>query len=204
MRTITEQETFWAGEFGNAYTDRNQVIPVQRQPFFAQILSQMEAVQTVCELGANRGHNLAAIAALNPQLQLTGVEINPIAWAALKQVCGESAIQTSIQDFYPQEPFDWVFTCGVLIHLNPDDLPRVYQKLYQLSNRYILINEYFNPTPVELNYRGNTGKLFKRDFAGEFLAAHGDRVRVVNYGFLWQVMHPSWDNTVWTLLEKVA
>ncbi|OUC13625.1 MAG: hypothetical protein B0A82_16370 [Alkalinema sp. CACIAM 70d] len=202
MRVITEQEQFWAGEFGNEYTHRNQIDAEHRQPFFRQILQQTPNVKTLCELGANRGHNLAAIASIHPEIHLTGVEINPTALAELQKVCGSGAIQSSIQEFQPKQSFDLVFTCGVLIHLNPDDLPEIYQKLYDLSDRYILMNEYFNPTPVELEYRGNQGKLFKRDFAGEFLSHHGDRIQVMDYGFLWKVLHPTWDNTVWTLFEK--
>ena len=39
--------------------------------------------------------------------------------------------------------------------------------MYNLSKKYIYLSEYFNPTPIELTYRGFKGKLFKRDFAKE-------------------------------------
>ena len=56
---------------------------------------------------------------------------------------------------------------GVLIHINPDMLNNVYEKLYDSSDRYILVAEYYNPTPVNVSYRGYNDRLFKRDFAGE-------------------------------------
>ncbi|MDX2212941.1 MAG: methyltransferase domain-containing protein [Oculatellaceae cyanobacterium bins.114] len=203
MRSKTEQELFWEGQFGNDYTQRNDVLWEQRQPFFATVLSKTFGVKTICELGANRGHNLEAIAHLSSNFELTGVELNPSALASLKAIPTVNAVHSSIQEFQPNQTFDLVFTCGVLIHINPDDLPLVYQKIFDLSSRYILINEYFNPAPVELSYRGHSEKLFKRDFAKEFID-QTQHVSVVDYGFLWQQVNPSWDNTTWFLMEKTA
>lgn len=203
VRPATDQETFWSRDFGNEYTQRNQVLPTDRAPFFAQVLSHTYGVQRIAELGANKGHNLDALHHLSGNYDLTGVELNPTAYAEMAQKKHIQSIQSAIQDFQPApESFDLVFTCGVLIHINPDDLPLIYQTMYQSSRRYILINEYFNPSPVELPYRGHAGKLFKRDFAGEFLDQYAGRVSVVQYGFLWRRMDPAWDDTTWVLMEK--
>ena len=53
---------------------------------------------------------------------------------------------------------------GVLIHINPDELTRVYDNLHTLSARYVMVCEYYNPAPVVVNYRGIEDRLFKRDF----------------------------------------
>ncbi|AFY35684.1 pseudaminic acid biosynthesis-associated methylase [Calothrix sp. PCC 7507] len=204
MRYKTEQELFWESEFGNEYTTRNQVLPEQRQPFFAQVLQKTYGVRTICELGANRGHNLQAIASLSSNFELTGVELNHAAFSELKTITGIQAIQSSIQEFEANKKFDLLFTSGVLIHINPDDLPIIYRKIYDSSSRYILINEYYNPQPVEINYRGHTGKLFKRDFASDLIEYHQGKLLVIDYGFLWQQIHPTWDNTTWFLMEKVV
>ena len=63
----------------------------------------------------------------------------------------------------------------------PDELRNVYDKLYKASLKYILIAELYNPTPVEISYR-ETGKLFKRDFAGEMIDMYRDLV-LIDYGF---------------------
>lgn len=202
-RAATEQEQFWAGEFGDAYTDRNAVQPAQRSPFFQKVLSLTTGVQSICELGANRGHNLLALQLLNPAYQLTGVELNGKAFEILSGHGGIQAVQSAIQDFSPAQLFDLVMICGVLIHLDPQDLPVVYRKMAHIAKRYILINEYYNPTPVELPYRGHAGKLFKRDFGGEFMDANLAQVRLIDYGFLWQRAEPAWDNTTWWLFEKI-
>ena len=71
------------------------------------------------------------------------------------------------------------------------------------SNRYICIAEYYNPTPVEINYRGHQGKLFKRDFAGEILDKFHD-LQLLYYGFIYHRDHQfPQDDVNWFLLEKV-
>ena len=47
---------------------------------------------------------------------------------------------------------------------------------------FIGLVEYYNPTPVEVEYRGHVQKLFKRDFAGEMLDRFPD-LTLVHYGF---------------------
>jgi pseudaminic acid biosynthesis-associated methylase len=204
MREKTEQELFWQGSFGTEYTERNQISLEQRQPFFATILQKTYGVQTICELGANRGHNLKAIASLSPNFELTGVELNDSAITELEKIPGIQTRQSSIQDFESDKQFDLVFTCGVLIHINPEELPIVYQKIYETSRRYILLNEYYNPVPMEIKYRGYSGKLFKRDFASELIEYYKEKLTVIDYGFLWKPIHTGWDNTTWFLLEKTV
>ena len=64
------------------------------------------------------------------------------------------------------------------------------------------IAEYYNPTPVEVKYRGHDGRLFKRDFAGEMLDRFPD-LKLVDYGFNYHRDHnfPQ-DDGNWFLLEK--
>ena len=203
-REITEQEKFWSGDFGNEYTDRVQRKPGDRSGYFADMMSKMFGVWKILELGANRGVNLQSIRTLSQNYELSGVEINEKAYAILKSLDAVKAYNSSIQDFTTDDRFDLVMILGVMIHLNPDDLPGVYQKMYDLSNRYILINEYFNPVPAQLDYRGNDEKLYKRDFGGEFWDLHGDKVKLVDYGFFWKRVDPAWDNTTWWVFEKTG
>jgi spore coat polysaccharide biosynthesis protein SpsF len=203
-RPRTAQEEFWEGQFGDEYTVRNVTTPEARTPFFRKILDLAAGVRTVCELGANRGDNLRAIHVLRPDVRATAVEVNRSAFEQLETLPGVEAVHASIQDFRSATRYDLVFTCGVLIHLPPEDLPGVYEKMVSLSSRYVLLNEYFNPVPVELEYRGHQGRLFKRDFAGELLKGTPVSLRVVDYGFLWKRLEPGWDNTTWVLMEKVS
>jgi spore coat polysaccharide biosynthesis protein SpsF len=110
--------------------------------------------------------------------------------------------QGSLFDYPIDDVVDLSFTKGVLIHLAPDLLPKAYAQLYHSSRRYILIAEYYNPAPVEVNYRGNQGKLFKRDFAGEILDLYPDlQLRAYGFAYHRDPLFPQ-DDTTWFLLEK--
>lgn len=200
---LTEQEAFWAGEFGDHYITRNQGTQVvaSNVALFSKILNRTQAVQSVLELGANIGLNLKAIRTLLPQAQLTAVEINSAAVEQLR-LNADQVYHQSILEFRSPACYDFVLVKGVLIHLDPGYLAQVYDLLYQASARYICIAEYYNPTPVTVSYRGHESKLFKRDFAGELL----DRftaLQLVDYGFTYHrdCQFPQ-DDLTWFLLEK--
>jgi pseudaminic acid biosynthesis-associated methylase len=108
----------------------------------------------------------------------------------------------SILDFQVDFQRNFVLIKGVLIHINPEYLNQVYDLLYQTSNKYICICEYYNPTPVEVSYRGHQGKLFKRDFAGEIMDKFND-LELIDYGFVYHrdYQFPQ-DDMNWFLLKK--
>ena len=199
----TDQEAFWAGPFGTEYTDRNQGarLAAGNLAFFSKIVDRMGDARSVIELGANRGLNLEALRVLMPGAELAGIEINPDA-AKILRASGFEAYEGSILDFELDHPRDLAFTKGVLIHLHPGVLPRVYDLLHAAAARYVLVAEYYNPVPVEVTYRGHQGKLFKRDFAGELMERHAD-LRLVDYGFLYR-RDPAFpqDDVTWFLMEK--
>lgn len=90
----------------------------------------------------------------------------------------------------------------MLIHINPEYLEQMYDVLYKSSRRWILVGEYYNPTPIEIAYRGHEGRLFKRDFAGELMDRY-PLLKIVDYGFVWHrdAQFPLGDMT-WFLMEK--
>lgn len=198
----TEQEEFWAGDFGTTYIDRNsstQLVP-PNIALFSQILRRTEGVSSVVELGANIGINMLALRALLPSARLEAVEINQAAYARLAALGDINAHLGSLLDFRPEQPADLSFTRAVLIHINPEALERAYATLFESSRRYIAVIEYYNPTPVEVAYRGHTGKLFKRDWAGEMLDRYP--LRLVDYGFMYHRGAFAMDDFTWFLLEK--
>lgn len=201
----TEQEGFWAGEFGDQYAHRNrgEQLAASNLALFAQVLARTRGVESVLEFGANIGLNLKAIQQLLPRAELSAIEINAAAVAELERWDGlKTVYRQSILDFTLDYPRDLVLSKGVLIHLAPDVLGRVYDLLYQSSRKYICLAEYYNPSPVEISYRGEQGKLFKRDFAGEMLERFPD-LTLVDYGFRYR-RDPQFpqDDLTWFLLEK--
>ena len=200
----TEQEAFWAGDFGNEYTIRNQGINeiANNISLFSKILARTINIRSVLEFGANLGLNLKAIRQILPDAELSAIEINQQAVEMLNRLGDVKVYHKSILDFTPDYLRDFVFVKGVLIHINPDVLTQVYDLLYQTSNRFICVVEYYDPNPVEVPYRGHSGKLFKRDFAGEMLDRFDD-LKLNDYGFVYHrdMMFPQGDMT-WFLLEK--
>lgn len=200
----SEQEQFWAGEFGDAYIERNPTDKETgaRLSLFARIFARTTGVGSAIEFGANIGNNLKALRQLFPNMELAGVEINRKAAERLGQ-WGEATVhRQSILDFIPERSWDFAFVSGVLIHINPELLPEVYARLHQAACRYIAVIEYYNPAPVEVSYRGHSGRLFKRDFAGEMLERYPD-LSLVDYGFVYH-RDPNFplDDLTWFLMEK--
>ena len=201
MSFKTEQEQFWATEFGNDYINRNQDF-VKSIPLFSEVISRTSNVKSAIEFGCNIGLNLKALSILLPESQLTGVEINNNACKLLEEWGGCNVINKSIFDYNENKKYDLSIIKCVLIHINPDKLNDVYEKLYDSSNRYILIAEYYNPTPVNIGYRGHSNKLFKRDFAGEMLDKYRNLI-LVDYGFIYhRDNYFQQDDINWFLLEK--
>jgi pseudaminic acid biosynthesis-associated methylase len=200
----TDQEKFWAGQFGDEYIKRNTGAQALADTvaLFSRILARCPGSGSLIEFGANTGINLRAIRSLRPTMSLDAIEINENAVSELTQWGGTRRVyHRSILDFEAEETYDIALIKGVLIHVNPEYLTRVYDSLYRASRRYIVVAEYFNPTPVEVEYRGHAARLFKRDFAGEMLDRF-QNLRVVDYGFVWS-RDPvfSQDDLTWFVLE---
>ena len=56
----------------------------------------------------------------------------------------------------------------MLSHQNQSDVKKLLKKVYSLSKKYIYLADYFNPKPVQVNYRGHQDRLTKDDFAKNF------------------------------------
>ena len=205
MKYKTEQESFWAGEFGNEYVQRNQGEDIVRSNLhmFIDVIERTSGINSVIEFGSNIGLNLKALKKLLPEAEFSAIEINMDAVEQLKnnvpdvKVYNQSILETNLEKTY-----DFVLIKGVLIHINPNELPSVYEKLYNASSKYICVCEYYNPTPVTVEYRGNKDRLFKRDFAGEIMDKYPD-LELLDYRFVYHRDNnfPMGDCT-WFLLKK--
>ena len=138
-------------------------------------------------------------------MKLQAIEINTEATKKLKENLPDAEIhKKSIIDFIPPKKADLVLIKGVLIHINPSYLKKVYENLYNSSAKYILLCEYYNRTPTTIDYRGFKDKLFKRDFCGELMDQYVD-LQLVDYGFSYhRDKNFPQDDISWFLLEKVS
>lgn len=204
-RYRTDQEEFWAGNFGEEYILRNQGdrLLASNLAFFSKALRRTTGVKNAIEFGANIGMNVKALQLLFPEMEVSAIEINAQAAKQLEGMLPKKNIyNTSILDFSPKQQWDLVLIKGVLIHISPSELPQVYEVLTKSSAKYLLVAEYYNPEPVSIPYRGYSDRLFKRDFAGEILDAH-PQMKLIDYGFAYRrdPVFPQGDIT-WFLMEK--
>lgn len=200
----SEQEAFWSGEFGMEYITRNQDTELLacNVNLFKRILASTQCVKSILEFGANIGMNLQAMQRIKPELNISAVEINEVACTELKKLNLTKIYHQSLLDFKVDYPRDFVLTKGVLIHVSPDYLDEVYQILYEASDRYICIAEYYSLIPAALPYRGHANKLFKRDFAGEMLERYPN-LKLIDYNFCYhRDKRFGREDLTWFLLEK--
>ncbi len=199
---MKQQNEFWAGEAGDQYHQRNSPNMKNTTRFFARALQRTQgAIHSILELGAGQGQNLACLREVLNCDDITGVEINPGAYKKLMKIEGCHAINDSAIEINLERAFDLVLTKGFLIHVSPYDLGTAYNKMAIHSASYILMCEYFNPTPLEVPYQDKTDLLWKRDFCEEFLSKHPAFV-LVDYGFVYHLDEYPQDDLTWWLLER--
>ncbi|WP_331272300.1 pseudaminic acid biosynthesis-associated methylase [Motilibacter aurantiacus] len=200
----TAQEEFWSGEFGDRYSERNVGARwvSANTALFSKVLSGLSPVSSVLEIGANIGLNVRALQTLLPEAEIAGLEINAGAADELEKT-GCTVFRGSALDFTPPRAYDFTFTKGVLIHIAPEALNTVYDLLYNASNRYVFVAEYYNPRPETIVYHGEQDRLFKRDWAGDLLDRFPD-LRLVDTGFAYHRGPFPQDDLTWFTLEKTS
>lgn len=200
-----EQEEFWAKHYAAEYMSRNASFDRERGvEAWRSMLARAPGVGSLLECGCNIGRNMLFLDEVLPQAKKSVIEISKPAFDYVTSHFRlDGAFNGSIaESAFEPGAFDLVFTTGVLIHIHPDDLVSNMRRMFEYSARYILIGEYFNRTPVMLEYRGQQDRLFKRDFGKLFVESFD--VRVVDYGFLWGHLYDGagFDDITWWLFEK--
>jgi pseudaminic acid biosynthesis-associated methylase len=183
--TTTKQEDFWQGEFGRAYTDRNSRDPGHWDAFYRstwgttkiemneKAIGSLPRNTRILEVGCNTGMQLAGLQRMG-FTDVWGCDIQQYAvdegrkFVQNAQIVKASALDLPFKDGF----FDLVVTNGVLIHIAPDDLGKVVDEMVRCSRRYIWGFEYYAVAPTEIDYRGEKGFLWKRDFAAFMLDRH--------------------------------
>lgn len=201
---MNEQEAFWADKYADAYVAKNSTFDIERGiKAWARMLCRCDLLSSVLECGSNIGRNVECLERILPFAKKSIIEISPLAYQIVTNKHSlHLSSNSSIVDTVFDETFDLVFTMGVLIHIHPDDLLKNIEKIYNLSHRYILVGEYFNRTPISIDYQGEKNKLFKRDF-GSLILDNFD-LELVDYGFLWGRLYDEsgFDDITWWLFCK--
>lgn len=200
------QTKFWKSAAGDDYATRNGFdfeSLYARLRMWEKIWSHIDRdpPRSILEVGANIGLNLRALEGITGA-QRFATEPNESARVQLElsgiaeRVTADTADKLSFED----NSAELVFTSGVLIHVHPDKLLQSCQEIHRVSSRYILSIEYFSDKPEEIEYRGQKGLLWKRDF-GSFWMDSFPELRLISYGFEWKPV-TKLDNLTWWLFEK--
>ncbi|MFO0852001.1 MAG: methyltransferase domain-containing protein [Gemmataceae bacterium] len=194
-------EALWAGDFGDAYVERNKAAGDVREPFWRGLLAEFPAASAL-EVGCNLGGNLKWVAAVLPPHQVFGVDVNLSALRALRAAVPDvNAVHTRGRDLpFRDRWFDLVFTMGVLIHQPESTLPLVMSEIVRCSRKYVVCGEYYSQQTVEVPYRGHSGALFKRDYGGLYQALFPELV-LRKKGFMGK--DQGWDDVTYWVFEKV-
>lgn len=201
-----EQETFWKHTISNEYIADNSNYDLESGlTGWKVVLDKLPVADlvSILELGCNVGRNLGILRNLFPDISLNAVEINAQALKVADMNYNlDSKFAGSISAYKTNKMFDLVFTSGVLIHIHPDNLFDTMKKMYDLSSRFIIMIEYFNRTPVTIEYRGEQNKLFKCDFGKIFI--ENFPVKLIDVGFLWGHIYDSagFDDVTYWVFEK--
>jgi len=178
----TEQIDFWQGQFGKEYNVRNSFSQDEWDQFYLinwgitkidmnrKCIGSLPKDSRILEIGSNIGMQLAGLQRMG-FTNLYGIELQKDAVElSKKNTSNVNIIQGSAFDVpFKDEYFDIVFTSGVLIHIAPKDLPVVMDEMMRCSSKYIWGFEYFSNETKDIEYRGNTGFLWKADYAKLFL-----------------------------------
>lgn len=154
-------QDWWAGQGGTAYTERNRVNWVKRIPFWTQILA-ITGAQRIHEVGCNFGANLLALRAINPKIELSGVDLNDSAIAQARNLHLDAC--RASEHLWTGGMYDLVFTAGCLIHVSPDAIKEQMRAIVANSQQYVLAVEYDAEKEIEIPYRGERGLLWKRNY----------------------------------------
>lgn len=169
MTAIAHVEALYAGDLGDAYTQRHERVPQERRGLWNRILGYgfpnaagIRPIETILEVGCNVGGNLLGFAVVGRDLaKMTGVDVNVGALSRLDpRIKGVRGSAAKIP--LPNDYADLVFTCGMLIHVPSGDLDKVFDELVRVSARYVLTVEYEDAYERMIPWRGHDGILWSR------------------------------------------
>jgi pseudaminic acid biosynthesis-associated methylase len=185
--TETQQERVWKGTFGREYTERNTLdaesldqlwrrnYGVARSTINESFLSGISKDAGFLEVGCNAGNQLLMLRQMGWR-NLSGTELQPFAMEIARSRLPDAALKLGSALALPWEDcsFDVVFTCGVLIHISPADLPSVMDEIYRTTREYIWGTEYYAPEVTQVPYRDHKELLWKMDFARQYVQRFPD------------------------------
>jgi pseudaminic acid biosynthesis-associated methylase len=177
-----EQEKFWQGAFGNNYIQRNKFQKINdfnnfyisrygqtRNKINLKALKGVNRKKAVLEVGCNIGNQLIALDNIGFK-NLYGIDINKKSLLEAKKNTNINFLEASGFDIpFKDNFFNLVFTNNVLIHIQPNNLNKIFDELYRVSGKFIMGFEYYNKNITNIKYRNYSNKLWKGDYCNLLL-----------------------------------
>ena len=140
---LTPQEDFWKNTITESYARDNSFFDERLGiDAWEEILSKVNKADILSYLdcGSNIGRNIAFLEKVLPTASANIIELAQGPYdKCTKNFNIKESFLGPIKTAEFNVKFDLVFTIGVLIHLNPDDLLKSMNRMYEMSSRYILI-----------------------------------------------------------------
>ena len=135
---MADERLSWATFLGRHWTEQNRVSAGSRVGTFRELLSGLE-VNTILEIGCNRGYNLEAISRID-SYRLVGVDICrlPLESAKAWNVCQADINHLPFKD----KSFDLVLTVAVLLYFTAEQMLDIVKEVSRVQRRYLLAIEY--------------------------------------------------------------
>ena len=143
MVTRQSQTKHWASQKNPNISEAYFTSPpaTKRSKFFVDYLKNYN-FNSIFEVGMMSGRNLYYIKDAFPDTQVAGLEVNPRAVKFAKEKLNVSDKDLLCMDLHDmdniKESYDIVFSSGVLIHIIPDDLKSVCEKMLRRANKYVM------------------------------------------------------------------
>ena len=168
----------WSGEFGDAYTERNNKTVSQMERMYfdnygitrtgmnRQFINSLDRDISILEVGCNIGNQLICLQKMGFR-NLYGIEPNKSALEIARQRTKHINLIEASGLSIPFEPssFQLVFTSGVLIHVPPSDLNKFMEEVHRVTALYIWGFEYFAPNHESVPYREHEDMMWRGNFA---------------------------------------
>ncbi len=170
------QEWYWKNrklKWGQGCLGLESISHPHRQLLIERIASY-EPFDSVLEIGCASGPNLALLAKKFPNVEISGIDISPIAVKTgnehfskegisnVKLLVGKADDLRQFQD----KSFDVVFTDAVLMYIGPDKIRKVASEMQRVAQRVIVLVEHHSEEKSASGFynRGNWLRDYKKLF----------------------------------------
>lgn len=180
----------WKGKFGDEYINRNPKNLNELDLLYYKQLGKTKSeilndflfgyfpMNNILQVGCNRGFQLQILQKIGFK-NLYGIDVNRKSVDLSKEIKGIDIIEGNAFDLpFKNDFFNLVFTDGLLIHINPDEIRFVLSEIYRVSKKYIMGFEYYNVEYKNIKYRGLENILWKGDFCKLYLKYFPDLKKI--------------------------